>query len=101
MKTAIVITNKCMGIYLGNCLGLGFWSNMDTAGQSHAVTFPDKFVARAHVMGWDENSDPDNYDYREVQIADRDYATAEELLRAGLPATWVRPLQIETTYHDD
>jgi len=62
----IVITHPEMGIYLGNCLGLGFWTLIDPVGQPAATTFPDADAARTHISSWDENNDPNAYDFIEV-----------------------------------
>src|SRR5690606_39754669 len=35
----VVITHPDMGIYLGNFIGLGFWSLLDSVGQNAAPTF--------------------------------------------------------------
>ncbi len=81
---SIVITHPEDGIYLGNCLGMGFWSLMDTAGQSQAATFESEAQARAHVMSWESHNDPDALTYQEVVCANEFYATVEELKAAGL-----------------
>ena len=51
---AVVIVHPEWGIYLGTCLGLGFWSKMDPAGQDAAVTFPSEEDANRHMDSWDE-----------------------------------------------
>lgn len=81
--TKIVIVHPEMGIYLGNCLGLGFFSMLDCAGQDHAATFPTVGAARLHVIPWDENNDPDAYRYVEVD-GSSEWASIEELEAAGL-----------------
>ncbi|WP_435018442.1 hypothetical protein TA3x_000416 [Tundrisphaera sp. TA3] len=79
----VVITNPVMGIYLGNCLGLGFWTLLDTAGQQEAVTFSSKQEAFSHIQSWD--SEDRALDYRCVQVpTQREYATVSELAKAGL-----------------
>jgi hypothetical protein len=46
------------GIYLGNFLGMGFWSHLDPVGQPQAVTFATETEALTHIQSWDEtNSD--------------------------------------------
>jgi hypothetical protein len=81
----VVINYTEMGIYLGNCLGLGFWSKLDPVGQDAAVTFPSEVEARRHVASWNENNDPASYEYRLVATnKDRDYATISDLKDAGL-----------------
>lgn len=48
------------GVYLGSCLGLGFWSKLDPAGQVSAVTFKSKQDAKNYIASWDNpNSIPD------------------------------------------
>lgn len=49
-----VINHPEMGIYLGTFIGLGFWTKMDPAGQSSAVTFPSEEVAERVMASWDE-----------------------------------------------
>jgi hypothetical protein len=81
----IVLTHPEQGIYVGNAMGLGFWSNWEAAGQDVAVSFDDEAAARAHVSTWDENNDPDAYGYARVSVAsDEGYATVAELADAGL-----------------
>ena len=65
-------------------MGLGFWSNLDTAGQTSAATFKSEEQAREHISGWDENNNPDDYGYAEVMNAHEHYATVEEMRAAGL-----------------
>lgn len=50
-----------MGVYVGNALGLGFWSKLDDADQDTAVTFDSVEDAKEHVCSWDENNNPNNY----------------------------------------
>ena len=38
-KQRYLIVHKDDGIFLGECLGLGFCSKLDPGGQTHAVTF--------------------------------------------------------------
>lgn len=80
----IVISHHEMGIYLGGCMGLGFFSKMDAVGQVAACTFETEEQARAHVTGWDSANDHAAYDYHAVAIATLGCATVEELIAAGL-----------------
>jgi len=83
MKYAI--THPEQGIYVGNAMGLGFWSLWDAAGQDRAVVFDTKEEARRHVSSWENGSDPDAYGYAEVNVApDAHYAAVGELREAGL-----------------
>ncbi|MBY0466254.1 MAG: hypothetical protein K2W33_15055 [Burkholderiales bacterium] len=49
----VVIVHPEMGIYLGSCMGMGFWSKLDPVGQPSAVTFANPEEAQAHMQGWD------------------------------------------------
>ncbi|MEW5423977.1 hypothetical protein [Amorphus sp. 3PC139-8] len=79
----VVIIHEEMGVYLGNCLGLGFWTLMDCAGQSAAVTFPSEAAARDHVASWEPRRDPDECAYVELRGAG-DYADRAAIEAAGL-----------------
>lgn len=81
--SVIVITHQELGIYVGSCLGLGFWSLLDTAGQPAVATFLDEEEAREHVASWEELNDPASYGYVEVFTAGS-HATVDELAEAGL-----------------
>jgi hypothetical protein len=79
-----IIAHAEHGIYLGNFMGLGFFSKLDAAGQPSAATFEDEGQARAHVVSWDSNNNPDGYIYRPVNAAADLYASVPELDAAGL-----------------
>jgi hypothetical protein len=81
--TKIVITHPKMGIYLGNCLGLGFWTLLDPAGQPEAVVFDSVADARAHIASWESGNRPDDYGFHDVSATGR-YATIPMLIEAGL-----------------
>lgn len=81
---AVVIYSETNGIYLGNCLGLGFWTKLETVGQTSAVTFPDATVAKEHMEQW-EGGVPDDAQFVEVVDDDDGYATMASCVRAGLP----------------
>jgi len=79
---AVLITNSELGIYLGNCLGLGFWSKLDPVGQPSAVTFDSEDEARNHVEIWDNPLD----DYQLVHVEPDDgwFITSEAVAKYGL-----------------
>ncbi len=87
MRTEFVITNPEMGIYLGNCLGLGFWSLLDPAGQDQAVSFSAPAVAQECIRNWESNPDshPGPFEIKPVDVESPGYATAQECVAAGLP----------------
>lgn len=51
---SFVITHPEMGIYLGNCMGLGFWTKLDPAGQEAAAVFPTREEAESFMATWDD-----------------------------------------------
>jgi hypothetical protein len=81
----IVLTHPELGIYLGSCMGLGFWTLLDSADQPSAVTFANEDEARAHVAAWDENNNPATYGYVAVATDDR-WASVATLKAAKLDA---------------
>lgn len=88
---SVVIVHPEWGIYLGGFLGLGFFSEMDCAGQEEACVFPDEDEARNYVESWEENGDPGGYRYVEIATT-KEWATIEELAAVGLN---VEPLRRE------
>ncbi len=82
---AVVIFTQGNGVYLGSCMGLGFWSKLDPVGQDAAVTFPDVSAAEDHMASW-ECGRPSDVSFVEV-IADADgFASIAACQAAGLPA---------------
>lgn len=78
-----VITHAEMGIYLGNYMGLGFWTLMDSADQPMAVVFDNKKDAYEHIRSWDERNNPYNYNLVSIEASGR-YASIPALIDAGL-----------------
>ena len=77
-----VLYNDELGIYLGSCLGLGFWSKLDPVGQDSAVTFPSEASCAAHMESWDRSVDGCIL----VAVnAEDTYASVEQCVEAGLP----------------
>jgi hypothetical protein len=78
----VVITHLSDGIYVGQALGLAFWTLIDAAGQAEVVTFTDEAEAREHVASWDKRNNPATYGY--VAVSAGRYAGVEALAAAGL-----------------
>ncbi len=96
MITGIVIVHPERGIFIGECMGLGFWSRLDPVGQPAAVAFESEETAREVLLSWGE--DPDLFRFAEVDVDIPDrvawgYASIDACARAGLPrwATSIRP----------
>jgi hypothetical protein len=82
---AVIITHPELGIYLGHCLGFGFWSKLDAAGQRVAVAFRDEEVARQHIKQWENLHNPDDYGFAEVTAdVDGGYVSVASLRDANL-----------------
>ena len=64
----VVIHDPEMGIYLGSCLGLGFWSLLDSAGQFEAAGFADLEEAKSYVRTWENGNDPEKYWFSHVRM---------------------------------
>lgn len=83
-----VLVHPEMGVYLGCCMGLGFWSNLDPAGQNAAVCFKDEKVAREYMATWDSGA-PSGVTFMPVTPDEFDgsahYATVQACVQAGLP----------------
>lgn len=79
----LIYSEEC-GIYLGNCMGLGFWSKLDPVGQNAACTFSSLKDAADHVFSW-EGGPPKDWVVTGVYVKDPPYATIEECKAMGLP----------------
>ena len=90
--TRFVIVHPEWGIYLGSCVGLGFWSQLDPVGQTHAVTFESIEEARTHIMSWDENNNPKLYKFVKVESAEESFISVDECIKEGLPG-WKQDAQ--------
>lgn len=87
MNRGLVITHPEFGVYIGSALGLGFWTELDCAGQTSCVTFPSETDARAHIESWDENNDASQYGFTSVPTVVDGYAEISELKAVGIDTT--------------
>lgn len=83
MNQAFVIVHPEMGIYLGSCMGLGFWSKLDAVGQPSAVTFSSEEDAEAFMASWDDGK-PKGVSLVPVIPDDGTYASVAACVAAGL-----------------
>lgn len=79
----VVLIHKEHGIYLGSCMGMGFFTLLDCAGQPAAVTFNSFKDAKVHVETWQPPIPIDDFRFETVETADR-WITPRELRAAGL-----------------
>ena len=81
MTTRILIYSEADGVYLGSCMGLGFWSELDSVGQEEAVTFESIDDAKNYLETWKEKVS--NIIFLPVETENR-YASEKECLKAGV-----------------
>jgi hypothetical protein len=89
LRRGYVLSHTEMGVFLGECLGLGFWSKLDPVGQDSAATF--EFVAEAHnliALHVERSTDLRSQDFAitEVAVDNGAWASMSEVVRVGLPA---------------
>ena len=88
----VLIVHRELGVYLGSCMGLGFWSKLDAVGQPCAYAFDDEADAKACMATWEQIGSKEeiiteaDVTFMEVDHEELHYATVEECHRAGAPA---------------
>ncbi len=82
MSTGVLYSSE-LGVYLGSCMGLGFWSNLDPAGQPSAVVFPNKEKAFEFANTWE--SPVEDLKFQELIPDEGLFASIDCCVRAGLP----------------
>lgn len=85
MYKRYLLINSDMGIYIGSCLGLGFWSKLDPIGQPCAGVFESWLEANTYIQSWD--SPINEWSLKEIYTKDPNYASIEEIENVGLE-TW-------------
>ena len=83
-----VIYHEDDGIYLGNCMGFGFWTKLDPVGQDAAPIFPTEEEALQHIKAISETT-PHLSDCRTVPVeteSEDHYADIQACTKAGLPS---------------
>jgi hypothetical protein len=93
---AVVIYTEETGIYLGNCMGFGFWTKLDPVGQTGAITFPDADTAETHMAEW-ESGRPHGVTFVEVAADPDGFAPMAACVRAGLPGWLVEETPVANT----
>lgn len=86
----VVITHPEFGTYIGGFLGMGFWTNLDCAGQTECVTFDSEADAIDYIKTWSENNDPAPYSF--VTVDAGQWANIVALKAAGIDTG---PLELE------
>ena len=99
MAPRYVIVHAEMGLYLGCAMGFGFFSLLDTAGQTSACTFDSPEDASHHIAHWQDNNDPKDYRFVPVETGKVTYAAIPVLIAAGLERE-VAPMIAELSASD-
>ncbi len=84
----LVLYSEEVGVYLGNAMGLGFWSKLDAVGQTHACVFLSERAALDHIASWDKPPTFALGTHPVIIASDKAGASVEECVAAGLPR-WV------------
>jgi hypothetical protein len=92
MNNRTIIFHDEMGVFVGQNMGLAFWSMLECAGQWNVAIFLNEKDARELIAEWKPAQDPDNYQYKEVKTKYRTHATIAELLKAGVDERYTRRL---------
>lgn len=84
---AFAIVSPDDGIYIGSCMGMGFWTKVDPVGQPCVVTFESVQDAEDYMATWDCGR-PENITFHEVIPDDGVYASIQACVNAGLEG-WI------------
>lgn len=79
-----IILHPQDGIYLGNAMGFGFFSRLDSVGQTSVTVFETELQATNHILSWESNDKPSQYKFVPIETQDSFFATISELKAAGL-----------------
>lgn len=74
------------GVYLGSCMGMGFWSKLDPVGQCAAITFPNQEEFDEYRRSVDDPRPFDSCRLVPVELPfGETAASVMECVRAGVP----------------
>jgi hypothetical protein len=83
MNKHFVIHSNELGVYLGSCMGMGFWSKLDPAGQCEACTFENELQANEYMATWDTQP-PKDTKLIPIETKHEQYATLAECMMVGI-----------------
>lgn len=89
----VLIVSRSFGVYLGTCMGMGFWSKLENLEMPEACNFPSADEALRVMQTWDGFlSLPDDMTFPFVEDADQDgYSTLAECCAVEGVEPWPRP----------
>lgn len=82
-KRFIIVSQK-EGVFLGSCMGMCFWSNLDSVGQDEAVSFDSRRTAEEIIKENPGAFPMKDINIREVETQDDTYATIAECVAVGV-----------------
>jgi hypothetical protein len=84
MFNSTVITHPEYGIFVGECLGLAFWSKLDAVGQNTAAIFENELQAQAYIGDIKAPVEKNSFSFINMTTEDEFHASVPELRAAGL-----------------
>ena len=83
-KESLVLVRDEWGVYLGSCMGFGFWTKIDPVGSLAAIAFDNEAAGIQHIRRLNADNDPAMYRFVPVLASINGFATIDDLKRAGL-----------------
>jgi hypothetical protein len=97
LRTAVVLHSPEQGVYLGEAMGLAFWSALESADQPSAPTFVSVADAQQYLASWN-SPPPADLQFVWVEPEPRgQYASMDACVRAGLPKWELSQYALEDT----
>ena len=84
MNAGYLLIHPEWGIYLGEFIGLGFWSKLDSVGQTYAVVFLSQREALEFASKTFPTTESTRMETTPILTKRRQYALLEEIVEAGL-----------------
>lgn len=91
MNDRFIIVSKEAGVFLGECLGMLFWSELDAVGQGSAISFVTRQRADDLVAENPEAFPMDDINIIPVKTSDLYWASMAECMLSGVK-DWTRNL---------
>lgn len=88
-RTYYVLYSPSLGIYLGQCMGFGFWSNLDPVDQPSACAMESIEEWESHISSW-LSPPPDDGCFVPISCLTPFVATREEVVAVGLPSWYIQ-----------
>lgn len=77
-----LIVSQELGVYIGSCMGMGFWSRLDAVGQASAVSFESEEDGLQYASTWE--SPVEDLQFIPVIADSENFASEEACIEAGV-----------------